>query len=477
MKVDLAKTLLIVAAICGILQGLMTFIGGLIAAEDSVKDSSPRTVPMVGKYMCGFVRFSSESACNDKKMDRGWFKNVHDVIKDNVNIPARDDIKKLIGYEAVICYAVISGVLWMAGGAVSFLASSKASKSLSMIAFILFLIGYIVFIIIFGCVWNSVRKVEDDCKDFYNTCKDYKKGAIRSSREFLGYSICSFVLIMVAMILTVLPGVGMEEGAKAVEEPEPKKEEKREPAQAIPPPAVEQKKEAAPAKPPKPEAKTEVGKEFIDKFNRVNKYLADENKMKSYSEKQFKTHDADNSGALQLSEFKAFVTEIMTKKGLPPPPDDKIELLMKKYDKDKSGQLDIGEFSKMLNDVFIGSREVLIRKYAEAKAKSWKPTKGQPGDATQIANLEKLLKNANNFYVELDAVAKEVDKDKSATLNIDEVTELVAKFCTKYKVVTLKKDEIIEVMTDMGRPIEAYKPADLRMVAYAVLNISKSLSQ
>lgn len=324
----------------------------------------------------------------------------------------------------------------------------------------------------------------------YDRCKDYKKGAIRSSREFLAYSICSFVLIFVAILLTILPGSGMEEAeakegpiaSEAPKKEEVKKEEVKKEPQTIPPPAVEQKKEVPPPekkeeKPAKPQAKTEVGKEFIDKFNRVNKYLADDEKMKNYSDKQFKSHDADNSGNLALSEFKAFVTEIMTKKGLPPPPDDKIELLMKKYDKDKSGQLDIGEFSKMLFDVFMSSREVLIRKYAEAKAKSWKPTKGKPGDATQIAALEKLLKNTNAFYAELDAVAKEVDKDKSATLSIDEVTELVSKFCIKYKVVILKKEDITEVMTDMGRTIEAYKPADLRMVALAILNISKNLSQ
>jgi len=201
---ELARILLLIASILGVVQGLMSLIGGIIASQDRNVDSESTVIPYAHTYFCGFVRYSTESKCNNKKMDRGWFKNVDKVQEEFLDYPGHkdSDLMKLIGYKAVICYAVICGILWIVAGCFSFYAYSLLTKKFAILSGILFVSGYIALIILFPLVWTSVQKIEDDCKPFYDFCEAYHKGAIRSSREFLAYSICSFISIFASIVLS-----------------------------------------------------------------------------------------------------------------------------------------------------------------------------------------------------------------------------------------------------------------------------------
>ncbi len=500
MKASLGKTILLVAGVLGILQGLMALIGGLVAAHDTSKDDIPAAniIPL-GKYYCGGIRYirSNPLSCDFDSLDRGWFRRVYNMKKDDA-YPAhgmmttfdKDGFDKLVGYEAVMSYAIICGVGWIVAGVLTIIASSKQSKSLALISAIIFTVLYCLFVALFGAVWNSVRKIDDDCQAAYDECSSFNKHARQSSREFLAYSICSFVLIMAAIVGTFVavfateaePVAHADKPSEVISSSTPAKTQDV----TLIPMAQATKQTPAAGAEIKAVAKSEVKKEqgapvtaaakdYIEKFDKVNKYLADGKKMDTYSHKKFDQNDTDKSGKLILKEFKGFISSIMAKKNLPPPSDSKIEALMKKYDQDKNGALDRTEFEHLLFDVFMGSREALIRKFATTKAESWKAVKGVAGDAGEAEKLGQLLKDTNKFYEELESVAKEVDKDKSSTLSIDEVTDLINRFCTRYKMPAVKKDDIIEVMNDMGRPIKEYSPHDLRMVALAILSIVKCL--
>ena len=491
MNASLAKTLLMIAGILGILQGIMSLIGGIVASNDLSSDFIPAdAVIPLDKYYCGMIRVAmpdKTAKCAFGSVDRGWFSRVYETVQQDIDYPNtpfdKDALKKLVGYEAVLGYALICGGGWIVAAILALVASCINGKKTAIASGIIFTLLYILFIILFGLVWDSVRKVEDGCSAVFDGCPDFKAQAIRSSREFLAYSICSFALILTSIILTFAPGFTMETESLIASD---KSCEQIAVPQTIPSTIpVSQMRETKKEQPIKqPEVKldvaakppvTEAAKEYIVKFDKVNKYLADKTKMTSYADKKFKATDTDLSGKVILGEFKQFVTSIMAKKNLPPPADDKIEIMMKKYDKDKSGSLEKPEFEKMLFDVFMSSREVLIRKYAEGKAASWKGKKPSTGDPLEAEKLGKILRTTRVFYEELDAVAKEVDKDKDATLGIDEVTDLVGRFCAKYKVPVLSKEDIIEVMNDMGRPIKEYSPHDLQMVALGILSISKNL--
>ena len=132
-----------------------------------------------------------------------------------------------------------------------------------------------------------------------------------------------------------------------------------------------------------------AGKDFAGQFVKLNKYLIDDKKMTAYADKQFKKTDKDNSGTLELKEFKAFVTGIMTNKRLPPPSDRKVLALMKKYDKDSNGTLDPQEFKSMLEEIFCESREILVLKYADKKAASWKSTRAPAKKDTSKVEIDR----------------------------------------------------------------------------------------
>ena len=60
-------------------------------------------------------------------------------------------------------------------------------------------------------------------------------------------------------------------------------------------------------------------------------------------------------------------------------------------------------------------------------------------------------------------------------LDINEVTDLVKTFCNEYHTPVLNQNDIIEVMADMGRNVKEYDVNDFKMVAYAIMCISRNL--
>jgi len=71
-----------------------------------------------------------------------------------------------------------------------------------MISTALFFLGYVIFIGLFGAV---MLQINTENKDMNRLCKEVKKKLRRSGDEFMGYSICSFILIFGAILCTGIP--------------------------------------------------------------------------------------------------------------------------------------------------------------------------------------------------------------------------------------------------------------------------------
>ena len=469
--------MLLTACSLGILQGVMTLIGGWIAAHDSknsLYENNHQNIKIgytIGsqdkKYRCAEIRifdwrvpnvWDKNDKCFSWRMDRGWFSRVNDYCKKSEN--KSSEVCKLKGFNLVLAYAITCGIGWVVSGGIAAIAAVLNIKLAALAAAGAFTAFYITFIILFYIVWDSVRKVNKECLD--KVCRAVRRGGKRSANEFLAYSICSFVLILGAIVCCFLGALSLEEdfsGAGQVKQggliiiiasQEPRTEER-------------------------PELST-VAQEYIKKFTELNKYIADKNKMERYADKKFDETDSDKSGILDFSEFKVFVNKIMGNKGLPPPSDRKVTALVKKYDTDKSGTLEKKEFHDMLLEIFIESREILISKYAVKKAESWKPDKVPTyKDLSKVSELDRLLNNTDDFYKAFKEEAKIADENQYNKLDIDEVTSLIRNFCNKYRTPVFNRRDIIEIMNDMGRDIKEYHPTDLRMVAYATMLISRNL--
>lgn len=548
MASSIGKTLLIVAAILGILQGLLTFVGGIVAAHDSKKNDNwdPFRVRPSGKYYCGFIQFSPSN--NDDFKDRGWFYRIHRIKKDGIPFgilfpgappPDMDAIDKLAGYDAVLSYAIICGICWIVAGVLALLAYMRNNKMLALIAGIVFAVFYLLHVALFGAIWDSVRKVNNDCSYYDVVSKDVKKRATRSATEFLAYAICAFILIFFCIIACLLfvitfkgsdevvyssPDAGKDaekggdkgkgkEGEKAKEEGKSKDAEKDVKKGAIAPtPEMKEKsgagvsdskkeedKKAQDAKKLEEEKKSqeeakkaEASKKdssapkeegtkgkteaqiIAAQFDKVNDALDDPKKIKEEAEKKFDALDTDKGGRISHDELKKCVTEITEKKGMKPPSDDKIAALLKHYDKDNSGFLSRNEFVPMFTDIFRNSREALVAKYIKVKYKEYLGKKPE-GDKSGATELENLMKNTHLFYAELTKCAQQADKDKTDTLNLDEVTELCKVFCEKYKCPTWEKKEVEAVMKELDRPTNSFHSEDLRLIALTLLGISKNL--
>jgi Ca2+-binding EF-hand superfamily protein len=498
---SLAKILLIVACALGVIQGIMFLVGGIIAAKDrnnkvdlltNLFSLGPSGINDL-KYFCGGIKIAQKPAnidargadCNTdyEEMDRGWFQRTKDICKGSAGMC------DLRGYKYVLAVSITTGIGCIIGAGVAIAAVKMMNKITAFAAGGVFTAFYIIFIVLFALIWDSVRKVNKECLN--KACNDVKKRGKKSSFEVLAYSICCFVLVCGAIVCCFLAALGIEDesssasgsaagasSAKVVGDSENRMRDEEGQVTAKEGKEAEETKQGKPASSPprKPAGVSAAGKEYLEKFKQLNKYIANKDKMQKYANKKFDETDTDKSGTLVLSEFKEFVVGLMTKKKLPPPSDKKITALMKRYDKDRNGTLEKNEFQQMLLEIFLESREILIMKYAEKKANSWKPSRvPKKKDTSKVADLDKLLQNSDNFYVVLEEIAKKADKNYNAMLDIDEVTELVRIFCERYKVPVLNRDDIVEVMYDMERDIIEYDVYDLRMVAYAVLSISRNL--
>ena len=125
--------------------------------------------------------------------DRGWFKRVHDLCQAN-NCPT-DDV-----FLVLVCYGLICGISWILAGIVAIIAGIKMSRKLAIGSGIFFTIFFIVFTILFGLSSTMIEKVEDECINL--TCETYAKEIKRSYYEYLAYSICALVTILLSMVIT-----------------------------------------------------------------------------------------------------------------------------------------------------------------------------------------------------------------------------------------------------------------------------------
>lgn len=447
------------------------------------------------KYLCGLVRYtvkaSSTAECPvPQDIDRGWFRRVHDICSE-FECKGKD-LDKLTGYGGVLVFALVCGIGWMASGLVAYAASIQPNKALAMGAGAMFTLLYLVFIGIFVSVWVSVKRMQKDCRYYNNKdCKDFRKKFRRSSREFLGYSICAFVLIFAAIICCFAGACSG--GDDSPTKSEPQQEKPQDNYHGIPPakstdrlgneaygraqkPEVEQVPKEPEVKAGTSGKKRYTGEEFKPKFKQLHKYINNPLKMQKYANKKFDETDKDNSGTLIVSEFKVFVTNILTRKGLPPPTDKKVDELMRYFDSDRSGTLEKNEFEKMLYEIFMESREILIRKYAVKKADSWKPERVPARkDTSELYKLDNQLNNSKQFYDDLNNVAVSKGYNRDSMMDMDSVVDLSKTISNNYKVPPLTKSEIGEIMEDIERPISEYNKNDQGMAVYAALAVSRHL--
>lgn len=90
-------------------------------------------------------------------------------------------------------YAFVCGLGWITAGVLACLGSMRTSKCITLTSMIIFATGFLAFVVLFAIVWNQVQSVRSDCLS--EQCSKLRGKANKSSNEFLGYSICGFILI------------------------------------------------------------------------------------------------------------------------------------------------------------------------------------------------------------------------------------------------------------------------------------------
>eukprot|EP00826_Nyctotherus_ovalis_P050013 TRINITY_DN6089_c0_g1_i11.p1 TRINITY_DN6089_c0_g1~~TRINITY_DN6089_c0_g1_i11.p1 ORF type:complete len:122 (-),score=22.44 TRINITY_DN6089_c0_g1_i11:324-689(-) len=108
----------------------------------------------------------------------------------------------------IIVYAVVCGVLWIAAGGVALLAAIKMERVWIWISAVTFLVGYMIFIGLFGTIMVDLNMKRRDLKveeinGGARYCETEWKKFTRSSDEFIAYSVCSFVFTALSIICTL----------------------------------------------------------------------------------------------------------------------------------------------------------------------------------------------------------------------------------------------------------------------------------
>lgn len=485
-----AKVLMLIACIFGVLQGLITFLGGCVATYDKSGDAEVeflRDYLGDGKYDCGFIRLkrvpdnvdSRDANCNRDfgSMDRGWYSRVHKFCMECYGAECDKQACKLSGFGVVLAYAIVCGAGWFlaaVGGIIGLLLNHRITGIVASISFIVF---YIIFFGLFGAAWTSVVKFDKECLD--KACKQVKKQGQRSSREVLAYSVCSFITILVAIVCSLIGAFSLGKSSKNSNEGN----ENDIDVNAKELISVKDLKDNGKAyfaaddgkSSSKGDRVTVVGREYVYKFRQLNDYVGDSSKLRRYAGKKFVEMDKGETGALEVSEAEGLVAELLQKKGLPAPTNDRVEALMRRYVSNENNKLDKTEFEQLLFDVFVESRELLIAKYAVKKANSWKLTKAPSTAPSEAKDLDQLVDSSENFYEALEEAAKQAGKNTGLALGVDEVEEVVKALCEKYKAPALNKEDILEIAHDLGKETSEYEINDLRMVVYAVLCVSREL--
>jgi len=76
----------------------------------------------------------------------------------------------------------------------------KMERMWVLISASIYLVSYIIFVGIFGAVMFQINARN---REFDDWCPELKKKVRRSGDEFMGYSICGFVLIGTSTIFTL----------------------------------------------------------------------------------------------------------------------------------------------------------------------------------------------------------------------------------------------------------------------------------
>ena len=82
----------------------------------------------------------------------------------------------------------------------SYSSSYKAAEAASGSA-CLYSTGYIIFVALFGVIMSQIN-AHNSCLDRSLLCEKVKKKLKRSGNEFMGYSICAFILITLSTVFT-----------------------------------------------------------------------------------------------------------------------------------------------------------------------------------------------------------------------------------------------------------------------------------
>eukprot|EP00826_Nyctotherus_ovalis_P063315 TRINITY_DN9275_c0_g2_i4.p1 TRINITY_DN9275_c0_g2~~TRINITY_DN9275_c0_g2_i4.p1 ORF type:complete len:247 (+),score=20.43 TRINITY_DN9275_c0_g2_i4:212-952(+) len=134
------------------------------------------------------------SSCDILKSDRGWFKRFHDACE--------EDCDKFNAYPLVLAYGITCGIGWLLAGIFAIVGGVMLSRCWAVAAGCIFSVFYVVLIGLFAGVWKRINNFESLCSLI--ACEKYVKKIKRSTYEFLGYSICSFTLILFAILFSFI---------------------------------------------------------------------------------------------------------------------------------------------------------------------------------------------------------------------------------------------------------------------------------
>eukprot|EP00826_Nyctotherus_ovalis_P050618 TRINITY_DN6229_c0_g2_i4.p1 TRINITY_DN6229_c0_g2~~TRINITY_DN6229_c0_g2_i4.p1 ORF type:complete len:213 (+),score=60.15 TRINITY_DN6229_c0_g2_i4:289-927(+) len=136
--------------------------------------------------------------CEIEAIDSGWFNRYHIYCLDN---GCDGNEASMDVFTQLVACSFICGLSWIGAGVLACLGSMHTSHRITMVSIIVFALAFLAFVILFGLVWDKALEVRSDCLE--NECEPFKSKARKSSNEFLGYSICTFILIPAAIGLTV----------------------------------------------------------------------------------------------------------------------------------------------------------------------------------------------------------------------------------------------------------------------------------
>jgi len=482
VKTSQAKVLMLIAAIVGALQGLITFFGGCISTYDKNENVEMNLLgEEIGdtKYNCGFIRIKQipknlkkENEKCDKSyeiMDRGWYSRVHKYCLECQGAECDVPACSLNGFGVILAYAIVCGAGWFLTSACALIALLLDHKLAGIISTISYIVFYIVFFGLFGAAWISVKKIDEECLD--KACIEVRRQGKRSSREVLAYSICSFITILLAIICCAFGIFGLgktssSEDVKEINERGLMSSNKVGKAHLVHDEIDN----------PSAEKINIMGRDQNYKLRQLNNYIGDKRKLHKYADKKFEEANKDKSGALTINEFKDYILELMHKKRFPSLSQLKFESLLRRHNKDEDSNVDKIEFELLLFDIFIESRESLIARYAINKARAWKLDRVITREEySEAKELENVLESTDDFNKVLEEVVRQAEKSTNIALSVDEVAEIVKLLCEKYKVPIIIERDLIEIMHDLGKDITEYDVNDVRMGGYASLCIANEL--